>query len=218
MQTPRICAVVTSRDTASIKRAEPLADLFELRIDMLGEGWQAVAKQLIKPWIATNRLKAEGGLWEGSEEARRVELLKALSLGACIIDIELAAPDLDEIVQLIKKKAKCLISHHDMRRTPPPAELRRILEAEIVAGADICKLVTTARNFDDNLNVLGMIGEFSPSEVVTFAMGPRGQVSRVMCPVVGGSFTYDALSEGEGSAAGQLTVSQLRGIYEMMRL
>jgi len=121
-------------------------------------------------------------------------------------------------VQLIKKKAKCLISHHDMRRTPPPAELRRILEAEIVAGADICKLVTTARNFDDNLNVLGMIGEFSPSEVVTFAMGPRGQVSRVMCPVVGGSFTYAALSEGEGSAAGQFTVSQLRGIYEMMRL
>ena len=80
-----------------------------------------------KPWIATNRLKAEGGLWEGSEEARQAELLKALNLGASIVDIELATPDLDEIVPVIKKKASASSPTMTSRRTPPTAELRRII-------------------------------------------------------------------------------------------
>jgi 3-dehydroquinate dehydratase type I len=134
------------------------------------------------------------------------------------VDIELAAPDLDEIVPIIKKKARCLISHHDTRRTPPTTELRRIMENELAAGADICKVVTTARSFDDNVNVLGMISEFRPAKVVAFAMGPRGQMSRILCPLAGGAFTYAALNEGAQSASGQLTVSQLRSIYEMMRI
>ena len=218
MDKPRICAVITHADLDSIQKIEPLVDLCEVRIDMIGKGWKDLAGIVKKPWIATNRLQAEGGLWEGSEEARRAELLSALEVGASIIDIELAAPDLDEIVPIIKKKAKCLISHHDRRRTPPPAELRRIIENELAAGADICKVVTTARSFEDNLNVLSMISEFHPAEVVAFAMGPRGQMSRMLCPLCGGAFTYAAINEGGQSASGQLTVSQLRVVYEMMRI
>jgi 3-dehydroquinate dehydratase I len=218
MDAPRICAVITSGDIDAMRRAEPLADLFELRIDMLGKNWQEMARAIKKAWIATNRLKAEGGLWEGSEEARRDELLKALALGATIIDIELASPDLDEIVPLIKKKARCLISHHDARRTPPVAEMRRIIKDEMAAGADICKIVTTARSFEDNANILSMINEFQPKEVVAFAMGPRGQTSRVLCPLCGGSYTYAAMNEGAESASGQFTVPQLRHIYEMIRI
>jgi len=218
MNAPCVCAVITTQDIASVRQAEPLADLFEVRIDMIGKGWKDIARALKKPWIATNRLKAEGGLWDGSEEARRDELLSALKMGAGMVDIELAAPDLDEIVPVIKKKAKCLISRHDMRRTPPAMELRRIIEDELAAGADICKLVTTARSFDDNTRVLGMISKFRPSEVVAFAMGPRGQMSRILCPLCGGAFTYAAASEGIESASGQLTVSQLRRIYELIQL
>lgn len=218
MDTPRICAVITNADLDSIKKIEPLTDLFEVRIDMIGKPWRDVARVLRKPWIATNRLKAEGGMWEGSEESRRSELLRALNAGASIVDIELAAPDLDEIVPVIKKKAKCLISHHDSKRTPPGVELRRIIEDELAAGADICKLVTTARSFGDNTNVLGVISEFRPAEIVAFSMGPRGQMSRILCPLCGGAFTYAAVSEGVESAAGQFTVSQLRRIYEMIKL
>jgi len=218
MDKPSICAVITTQDMDSVRKVEPLADLFEIRIDMIGQGWQDVARAIKKPWIATNRLKAEGGLWEGSEEARQRELLRAFNLGASMVDIELAAPELDEIVPFIKKNARCLISHHDTRRTPPPAELRRIIEAELAAGADICKLVTTARSFEDNVNVLGMISEFRPAEVVAFAMGPRGQMSRILCPLAGGAFTYAAANEGAESATGQFTVSQLRRIYEMIKL
>jgi 3-dehydroquinate dehydratase type I len=185
---------------------------------MIGKGWEQTARSLDRPWIATNRLKAEGGFWEGSEETRRAELLKAVSLGASIIDIELASPELEEIVPVIKKKARCMISHHDMRRTPPVTELGRIIKDELAAGADICKLVTTARAFEDNAAVLGMISEFRPAEVVAFCMGARGQMSRVLCPLSGGAFTYAALSEREASASGQMTVSQMRNLYGVLRV
>jgi 3-dehydroquinate dehydratase type I len=218
METPRICAVITNGDIESIRKAEPLADLFEVRIDMIGNGWQDIAKIIKKPWIATNRLKTEGGMWEGSEEARLKELLKAVKSGADMVDIEMASPDLEEIIPVIKKKARCIISHHDIRRTPPAAELRRIIENEMAAGADICKLVTTARNFDDNDNILSMISEFRPREITAFAMGPRGQTSRILCPLCGGIFTYAAINRGEQSASGQITLSRMRNIYEMMQI
>jgi len=213
MNPPRICAVITTPEAANTPESWAGADLVEIRIDMIGKGWENTVRALKKPWIATNRLKAEGGVWEGTEEARRIELLKALSMGAAIIDIELAAPDLEEIVPLIKKKARCMISHHDMKRTPPRSELRRIINDELAAGADICKLVTAARVFDDNAVVLGIINEFKPADVVAFCMGPKGQVSRVLCPLSGGAFTYASLTEGETSASGQLTISQMRDVY-----
>jgi 3-dehydroquinate dehydratase I len=216
MERPQICAVITATDTDIIAQAEPDADLFEVRIDLIGKDWLTLAKVLTKPWIATNRLKAEGGAWEGAEEARIAELLKAMQAGASIIDIELVTPELDVIVPQIKKKARCLISHHDNKRTPPEAALRRIIEDELAAGADICKLVTTARNFDDNVKLLNIINEYKPAEIVAFAQGQRGQMSRLLCPLAGGAFTYAALTEAGASASGQLTVFQMRQLYEMM--
>ena len=216
MKHPRICAVITTPEGAASPEVWAGADLVEIRIDMIGKGWENTVRALKKPWIATNRLKTEGGLWTGTEEARRVALLKALSMGAAIIDIELAAPDLEEIVPLVKKKARCMISHHDMKRTPPRSELRRIINDELAAGADICKLVTTARAFDDNAVVLGIINEFKPADVIAFCMGPKGQVSRILSPLSGSAFSYAAVNEGETSASGQLTISQMKAIFGVL--
>jgi 3-dehydroquinate dehydratase type I len=216
MEKPHICAVLTNGNIGSVRSAEPLADLFEVRIDMIGKEWQNVAKEITKPWIATNRMKSEGGMWEGSEDDRRKELLKALRLGANMVDIELSTPDIEEIIPIIKKKAGCIISHHDMRRTPPDAELHRIIEDELAQGADICKLATTARSFEDNARILGIIRDFRPVNIIAFAMGTRGQASRILSPLCGGRFTYASTGEDQKSAPGQITLSQMRNILGMM--
>ena len=52
---PRICAVITGSDMEAVTKAEGLADLFEVRIDLIGSKWQQVAAGLRKPWIAANR-------------------------------------------------------------------------------------------------------------------------------------------------------------------
>ncbi len=216
MKRPRVCAVIVSNDLEAVKGAEPLVELFEIRIDLIGDDWQKLVKRLKKPWIACNRSAEEGGSWQGSESERRQELLSAIELGASIIDIELVTGNLKEIVQLVKKRAKCLLSFHDLKRTPSLDRMREIVQKQLEAGADICKVVTTAQRFEDNLAVLQLISDFPRTSVVSFAMGPLGYASRILCPLVGGNFIYASIEEGKESASGQITVRDLRKIYGML--
>jgi 3-dehydroquinate dehydratase-1 len=213
---PRICAAIVDGNLAAVKKVAPFVDLFEVRLDLIGSGWREVAGRLTKPWIACNRRVSEGGKWRGSEVNRIKELLSALEFGASIIDVELATPDVEKVVKEIKGRAECVLSYHNTEKTPPFRELKEILEREINAGADICKVVTTARSFADNLAVLQLIPEFPEVKIVAFAMGATGQVSRVLCPLVGGYFTYGSIKVGRESAEGQITVNELRKIYEML--
>ena len=216
MKRPRICAVIVNNDLEAVKKVEPLVELLEVRIDLIGDGWRELVKHLEKPWIACNRSADEGGSWRGSELKRIEELLSAIGLGASIVDIELVSGSLKEIVPLIKKKAKCLISLHDLKATPPLDRMREVVKKEIEAGADICKLVTTARKFEDNLAVLQLISDFPGARVVSLAMGSSGIASRFLCPLVGGDFTYASIETGKESASGQITVEDLRKIYKMV--
>jgi len=216
MKRPRICAVIVNNDLEAVKGVESLVELFEVRIDLIGDGWQELVKQLKKPWIACNRSAEEGGSWQGSESGRREELLKSIELGASIIDIELVTGNLKEIVQAIKKRSKCLLSFHDLEGTLPLDRMREIVQKELEAGADICKLVTTARRFEDNLAVLQLISDFPKTRVVSFAVGPLGFASRILCPLVGGDFTYASIEAGKESASGQITARDLRKIYGMV--
>ena len=216
MKKPRICASIINSDLAAIREVEPLVELFEVRIDLIGNGWQEVARQLEKPWIACNRLAQEGGNWQDSEARRKEELLKACELGAGIVDIELATTNLDKVVSLIKKKAKCLLSFHELEKTPSLENLKMIVKQQLAAGADICKVVTTAQNAGDNLIILRLISEFPETRIVAFAMGPLGLTSRILSPLVGGDFTYAAIEKGSESAPGQITVTDLNKLYQMV--
>jgi len=213
---PKICAAIINGDIKAIIKAEPGVDLWEVRIDLIGKGWQEVVGKLKKPWIACNRRVEEGGKWKGSERLRIKELLSALDLGAETIDIELGTPGVGKIVGEIKKRAECLISYHNLEETPPLDRMKQTIINQMAAGADICKVVTTARSFKDNLVLLQLITDFQNVQVVAFAMGTAGQISRVLCPLAGGCFTYASVGEGKESAEGQVTVGELRKIYGIL--
>lgn len=213
---PKICAVIIDKDLKAIKQVEPLIDFYEVRIDLIGQGWTEVASGLNKPWIACNRRADEGGHWQQSEAKRIEELLKACEIGAGIVDIELESKDLEEVVKEVKKGAKCLISSHDLKETPRLDNLKEIVRRQLKSGADICKVVTSARSLEDNLTSLKLIKEFPEVKVVSFAMGPLGFASRVLSPLIGGEFTYASISKGRESASGQITVRELGEIYKML--
>ncbi len=216
MKRPRICTVIVNNDLEAVREVEPFVDLFEVRIDLIGDGWQKLVKQFKKPWIACNRRVDEGGKWEGDEAGRGEKLLKAIELGADIIDLELRTANLRQAMELIKKRAKCILSFHELRGTPPLNSMREIVQRQLEAGADVCKVVTTAQRVEDNLSILQLISEFSKTRIVAFAMGPLGFASRVLCPLVGGDFTYASIERGKESASGQITVRELRKLYEMV--
>ena len=217
MRKPKICVAIVNNDPEAVKEVEPLVDLFEVRIDLIGDGWQELVKQLKKPWIACNRIADEGGGWQGNEARRIEKLLEAIELGADIVDVELRTRNLAKIVQLIKRRTKCLLSFHDLQRTPLLDEMKEMVRRQLKAGADVCKIVTTAQGFEDNLTILQLISEFPDVRLISFAMGPLGYMSRVLCPLVGGDFTYASIEKGKESAEGQIPIRELRKIYEMVR-
>jgi 3-dehydroquinate dehydratase-1 len=217
MDSVRLCLALTNNDIAAVKAVAPLVDLFEVRIDLIGAGWPELAGHLVKPWIACNRKRDEGGAWRGGEAERTAELLRALELGVNIVDIELSTPGVAGLVGQIRGKAECLLSYHNLERTPPLEEMKEIVRRQRHAGADICKVVTTARDLADNIAILELIREFPDLKVVAFAMGWAGQLSRVLCPLAGGYYTYASVEEGKESAAGQLPARVLRDIYRLVK-
>ena len=210
---PRICVALTGDDPAAVTAVEPLTDYYEVRIDLIGTAWREVAGRLRRPWIATNRRREEGGAWQGSEDDRIDELLAALELGAAIVDIELAAPGLPNLLRRGKARALYLVSYHNMERTPPLDELQGIVARMKAAGADLCKVVTNARSFGDNLTMLQLIRAFPGLDMVAFAMGEAGKLSRVLSPLAGAFFTFASASAGTESAPGQVTAAELRALY-----
>jgi 3-dehydroquinate dehydratase I len=217
MQKPRICAAIVENDPETVKELELLVDFFEVRLDLVGPSWPELVKELRKPWIACNRRPEEGGKGQPDESQRIEELLRAVEAGAAIADIELKSKNLKQYVPLIKARARCLVSFHETSGTPSFEFLQEIVRDEIRAGADICKVVTSACGFADNLTLLKLIKQFPDTDIVAFAMGEAGKTSRILSTLAGGYFTYACLNSGKESAAGQMTVRELLEIYNCLK-
>jgi 3-dehydroquinate dehydratase type I len=216
MTETRIAVAVTDSQADNLKRREPEVDLWELRLDLMGAGWPETARQLTKPWIACNRSRLEGGRGEMDETLRLTELLAGLDSGAAIVDIELSSPAILEIVPGIKRRAECLVSYHNFIETPELSVLNEILQRQLGAGADICKIVTTAHDLKDNLVLLKLIMQNPEVRLVAFAMGSEGRLSRLLSPLAGAYFTFASLERGKESAPGQLTLAEMREIYRLI--
>jgi 3-dehydroquinate dehydratase type I len=206
-----------------IKKAEQRdANLVELRFDYLDDlsltGEIISATRLAK--IATLRPVSKGGRFRGKEHDRIRCLFEAAKSGCEFIDIELGTKNTPEIIRNIKNLgAKTIISYHDFHSTPNLRKLNMILGRQIKTKADLFKIVTTAKRLRDNLTILDFVAKaIERGEVVSFAMGELGTVSRILSPIYGSSFTFGAVERGIESAAGQLTLEEMRNIYRLMRL
>jgi 3-dehydroquinate dehydratase type I len=224
---PRICVPLPAErlsDLASmIRRAENLgADLIEVRLDYLQEdvlgqmdNIKKIISQVSVPLIATNREHSQGGKKVQEEEQRVRTLIKAAEIGFPYVDIELSTAVLRPTVRkLVDLGSKPIISFHDFRNTPLDFEMERIVKSQIEAGAMICKIVTTANTLDDNLRCLLFTRKMSKvTDIVCFAMGSQGVISRILSPLFGAFFTLSSLETGLETASGQVSFSELKELY-----
>jgi len=225
--TIKICVSVPPKTVAEalnlIEKAENQgADFIEVRLDSLKEhnGLADIAHCSSTPLIATNRSPECQGKFLGSENERKKILLDAARNGFEYVDIELSTSGLEEIVGNLRgMSVKPIISFHDFDQTPSSSQLNEILRKEIESGADICKIVTTARLLEDNLTVLDFVSKASKSaRIVCFSMGDLGKPSRLLSPVFGAFFTIASLESGRKTASGQLTIREMRSLYEALGL
>ncbi|HIH45431.1 MAG TPA: type I 3-dehydroquinate dehydratase [Candidatus Methanoperedenaceae archaeon] len=208
---PLVVAAIGDSPEVSAKRAKQMgADVLELRIDLLGAtGAADVARTLGHlglPMIATNRLAAEGGKWDGSEE-ERISVLQSV-LGYCdAVDIELCAEKAPAVIDDVKRMGKTVIvSSHDFKRTPSRKEMAAILENAFSLGADIAKLAVTPASLEDVL-ALFEVTLHAGRPVCTIAMGELGRHTRAVLPIYGSVLTYG--SAGKATAPGQMRVDEL---------
>jgi 3-dehydroquinate dehydratase type I len=146
-------------------------------------------------------------------------LINAANNGFQYVDLDLATLTLEEqIVDLKSLGAKTIVSSHKFDGAFTVKEMQHILNEEIVNGANVCKIVGTAKNVQDNLIALNFISEnVAKTQIVCFCMGEQGRISRLLSPVFGAFFTFAALEQGSETAPGQISINEMRTAYSLLR-
>jgi 3-dehydroquinate dehydratase type I len=204
-----------------IDRAEAAgAGLIEIRLDIFRdtEKIAELASHGKAPKIATVISVNCGGKFAGTESQQKQILVDAAKNGFNYVDIKLEMPDVAKLLADIHEHgAKTIVSFHDFNQTPAPAELNDVLEREIACSGDVCKIVTTVKQMEDNLALLNFTATASKkAKVVCFGMGDAGKVSRLLSPLFGGFFTFAALERGAETASGQMAIEEMKAAYRLL--
>ncbi len=223
--TARICISILPKNNLEaltlIERAEKAkANLIEVRLDLIevSRNLSELVKSTKIPLIATNKLSSEKGFYTGTETERQQTLLNAAKNGFEYVDVNLSSPKHKETIDKLKPLgAKPIVSYHKFDGALSASEMEKVLEQEIASGAIVCKIVTTAKKIEDNLAVLNFVSAMSSkTELVCFCMGEQGKVSRLLSPMFGAFFTFASLEQGSETAAGQMTIQEMRATYNLL--
>ena len=187
--------------------------LVEIRLDLLQldpEKIEILAMQC-RQWIATCR---PGNL---AERERTVLLSAAIRAGATYVDIEYEAePNYRQALVSLARQYQCkvIISYHNFESTPDADTLNRIIRHSVVMGADCVKLAVTANSPADCSQIMSLYCRHD--NIIAFCMGETGKITRIAAPFLGAAFTFASIDKAHLTAPGQLTASQMTGIFKML--
>ena len=205
IQKSRIVAVLGEEAAQGVSAAGE-ADMIELRLDLVKDpipAIKAVRLATTKPIIATNRLKTEGGEFQGSERDR-IELLLQAAPYADFVDIELLARSERRIHGRANKPV--IVSYHDFLGMPDVEEMAIILENMKKTGASLAKIAVTPKSLKDNLRILGLLLD-ADMPMSMIAMGDIGRHLRAVAPLYGSALTYGFVAKC--TAPGQMSLAEL---------
>jgi 3-dehydroquinate dehydratase-1 len=221
----RICVSILPKNKMDAQKLiqkcdEAGADFIEVRMDCLEEtrSLKDLSSSTKIPLIATNKLKAEKGFFAGTEAQRQQTLLNAAKNGFQYVDVDYSSPKRTETIAMVKGLgAKTVVSYHKYDGILSPSSLEKILDEQIASTADICKIVLTAKQIEDNLPVLSFVSFASTkAKLVCFCMGKEGKTSRLLSPAFGAYFTFASLKQGNETAPGQMSIAEIRSAYKLL--
>lgn len=223
--TNKICVSILPKNDLEainlIEKAETAqADFIEVRLDSFETSRKLsdLSAHTRTPLIATNKLIIEKGRFQGTEAERQKTLLDAAESGFEYIDVDLSNPKLQDTIKSLKELgAKPIVSFHKFDGALTVPEMNAILEKQLASGASVCKIISTAKQVQDNLTALNFISENAgKTKLVCFCMGEQGKVSRLLSPVFGAFFTFASLEEGSETAPGQISIREMKTAYSLL--
>lgn len=224
-----ICTAVKGSTIEEMRKAiySILSNIVELRIDTLKDYYNTFqeVKQLVnelhrlgKKSIITLREKSEGGEYAGPNDVKLKILTELASVNPDFIDVELNFPLLNNLMDKLKNTGiKVILSYHDFSRTPEYDILRDFVKNGLNNGACIVKVITLAKDSSDNVVTLSLCSEWK-GKVISFCMGKKGLVSRILAPFFGAPFTYAYPKGGDPTAPGQISVDEVIELWRKLGL
>ena len=201
-----------------LKTALKKSDYVEVRLDFLKKEQVPKVLEIIKKdlnkIVCTLRPKTEGGRFEGNEK-ERISIIKLISeYNPYLLDIEYNTLKKNkELVKYLKStKTKLLVSWHDFKKTPKNTELQNKIKQMSKFSCNV-KIVSTAKSTDDSTRMLGLYSKKGKNNLISFAMGDAGKISRILCLYLGSPYTYVSL--GKAVAPGQFSIDEVNDIINL---
>jgi len=198
-----------------LKKALKKSDYAELRFDFLKPIQIPDALELVKKklrrCVCTLRPSSEGGKFQGNEK-ERISILKLIAeYHPFLLDIEFNTLRKNKTLHNYVKKTKTdiLVSWHDFKKTPSIPALKN-MNKQMIKFSKFVKIVTNAKTINDSSNILSLYSDSTNTNLIAFAMGDNGRMTRILCLYLGSPFTYVSL--GKPIAPGQFSLEQIKKI------
>jgi len=194
-----------------MKKASKIADIIELRLDFIKNINRENLKKLL---LQKTRLIV-------TDRKNRIDLIKdAIKLKADFIDLDISTGE-KNIQKIIanKKRTKVTLSFHNFKKTNKK-EIVSTYKKIKKLNPNIIKIVTFANSVNDNIIIFNLIKKAKKEnqKIIALCMGEKGEISRILSPILGAELTFGSLKQGKESAPGQITAETLKNIYRINKL
>lgn len=194
---------------ASLEEGEKVGDMSELWLDEISDLDNAFLEKIFrsnkKPIIykCTSLLK---------------NLNQILAFKPAFIDL-----DINSSFKLIQKakslspNTRIILSFHDFEKTPQVGQLKKISEKMIKKKADIIKIATYAKNFEDSLRMMSFLSYLKTHDkaAICLCMGKAGEITRKTGHLLGNYLMYAPVKANQKTASGQINAAELKKIQQL---
>ena len=220
----KTCVSIAEKTPQKLKQVLKIAlkksDYVEVRFDFLKieeipNALEVIKKDLNKI-VCTLRPKTEGGKFLGKEK-ERIAIIKLIAeYNPFLLDIEFNTLKKNStLVKYLKStKTNLLVSWHDFKKTPNSTELKKKINQMSKFSSNV-KIVSTAKSTDDSTRMLELYSKKGKNNLISFAMGDFGRISRILCLYLGSPYTYVSL--GKAIAPGQFSVDEVNKITNLKK-
>jgi 3-dehydroquinate dehydratase-1 len=196
----------------SLKKSDYAEIRFDfLKPDLVPDTLNLIKKDL-KKTVCTLRPISEGGNFSGIEK-NRISILKLIAeYNPFLLDIEFNTLTRNKnLSHYIKNTGTdMLVSWHSFKQTPRFSILKRKY-FQMKKFSNYIKIVTMAKSINDASLVLSLYNDNKNTQLIAFSMGKYGRMSRILCLLLGGPYTYVSL--GKPIAPGQFSVDEVKEIF-----